>query len=147
LPSFKLQRESGSIKYGFGYDHVTDVYKVVAFFHIMVKVFKTQGMVHTLGSNYWRMVHGELPLPRVCESLIFVSGALNWIAYKDDNNHSVISFDLVTELYRRLLQPNYGGEYVQVVNLGDSRDCLCIIACSPGFYSVWLMREYGNEES
>ncbi|XP_024634621.1 F-box/kelch-repeat protein At3g23880 [Medicago truncatula] len=115
LPSFKIQGECGFVKYGFGYDHVNDVYKVVAVFSYYCgnEGFKTQGMVHTLGTNSWRMIHGELPLPR----------------------------------YRRLLQPNYGGEYVHKVNLGVLRDCLCILACSPRVYSVWLMKEYGNEES
>lgn len=151
MPSFKFQRECVFISYGFGYDHVTDVYKVVAVFSCdsVDKVSKAQGMVYTLGTNSWRMIHGDVPLPRPfdCESLVFVSGALNWIAYEDNDNHSVVSFDLVIESYRRLLPPNYGGENVCHVMLGVLRDCLCFIVHSLELSNVWLMKEYGNEES
>jgi len=151
LPSFKFQQEGVFIKYGFGYDHVTDVYKVVAVFSCdyVNKMSKSQGMVYTLGTNSWRMIQGDLPLPHRfrCESLVFVSGALNWIAYEDNDNHSVVSFGLVIESYRRLLLPNYGGENVSYVMLGVLRDCLCFVAPSLELANVWLMKEYGNEES
>ncbi|RHN67362.1 putative F-box domain-containing protein [Medicago truncatula] len=134
LPSFKIQGECGLVKYGFGYDHVKDVYKIVAVFsyYCCNEVFKTQGMVHTLGTNSWRTIQWELPLPCSCESLIYVSGALNWLC-KDNRNHSVVFFDLVIESYRRLLLPNYGGEYLDKVNLGVSRGCLCTLHVVPVF--------------
>ena len=76
-----------------------------------------------------------------------MSGALNWIAYRANGDNSVISFDLVNESSRELLQPDYGGESVPDVILSVLRDCLCIFARTHQFSTVWLMKEYGNEES
>ncbi|KEH26232.1 putative F-box domain-containing protein [Medicago truncatula] len=125
--------------FGFGYDHVFDVYKVVVIFS------KTQGMIHTLGTDTWRLINGDFPLP--VYDLKFVSGALNWIPYLKNYIHSLASFDLVTESYKRLLQPNYGAEFVYNLNLDVSRDCLRIFASRQRFFDVWLMKEYGNEGS
>ncbi|MCI09270.1 F-box/kelch-repeat protein, partial [Trifolium medium] len=66
-----------SIKYGFGYDHSNDNYKMVT-----ISVYddpKTEVNVHTLGTNCWRRIQ-EFPcgVP-VCESGKFVGGALNWV--------------------------------------------------------------------
>ena len=141
--------------YGFGYDHVNNVYKVlsITFDDLHVNSFKTKVMIYTLGTNSWRMIHGELPLPYdCCELLIFVSGAINWIALfsKNDSTNNdlcVVSFDLVNESHRNFLQPNYGGEYDKDVSLGVLRDCLCIFARRCTFSSVWMVKEYGNEES
>ncbi|KEH34028.1 F-box/kelch-repeat protein At3g06240 [Medicago truncatula] len=127
LPSFKSPPNSRPTLYGFGYDHVTNVYKVLAVFSCDFgnMVFKAQGMVHTLGTNSWRMINGELPLPdNRYESLKFVSGALHWIAYRD-NNHSVVSFNLGIESYGKFLPPNYGGEDVHNVILG-ARGIVCV---------------------
>jgi len=75
-----------------------------------------------------------------------VSAALN-LTYKKDYNHGVVSFDLVSESYKRLLQPNYGAKDVYKVILDVSRDCLCIFECRLTFIDVWLMKKYKNEES
>jgi F-box interacting protein len=149
LPTSKYSQEFGPTIYGFGYDLVNGVYKVLAIFSgcSSNNGFKTQGMIHTLGTNSWRKIRGELPLPDgIDESLKFVSGALNWIPSRD-NTHNIVSFELVNESYTTLLQPNYGGEHVDDVKLGVSNDCLCIFAHNLKFSSVWLMKEYGKEES
>ena len=75
-----------------------------------------------------------------------MSAALN-LTYKKDYNHGVVSFDLVSESYKRLLQPNYGAKDVYKVILDVSRDCLCIFECRLTFIDVWLMKKYKNEES
>jgi F-box interacting protein len=126
--------------FGFGYDHMFDVYKVLVIFS------NTQGMVYTLGTDSWRLINGEFPLPYDYD-LKFMRGALNWIPYEKNYTHSVVSFDLVTESYKRLLQPNYGAEDVYKVILGVSRDCLHIFASRRRFSDIWLMKEYGNEGS
>jgi hypothetical protein len=78
-------------------------------------------MIHTLGTNSWRMIYDELPIPiDRYELLQYVSGTLNWITvYKDgNNNRCVVSFDLVNELYRKIVEPNYGAEDVKKVDFG-----------------------------
>jgi F-box interacting protein len=129
LPSFKYDNYGYNPIFGFGYDHVHNVYKVVAIFYSVDGFFQDYGMVDTLGTNSWRLIKGEFPHPNEhYKSLKFVSGAINWIPYKKDYTHSVVSFDLVTESYKTLLQPNYGVEDMDKVILCVSRDCLCIFS-------------------
>jgi len=132
----------------FGYDSINDFYKVVAiFFYICDNgVVESQVKVHTLGTNSWRMVQGDFPVP-MGSSLKFVSGTLKWISCNDDYNE-VVSFDLANESYRKFLQPNYEG-FVDRGNviLGVLKDCLCILTPSYALSYVWLMKEYGNEVS
>ncbi|KEH26230.1 F-box protein interaction domain protein [Medicago truncatula] len=150
-PSFKYPPIRDNYEYnpifGFGYDHIFNLYKVVVIFDSVDGISKAV-MVHTLGTSSWRLINVEFPLPNAhYRSLQFASGALHWIPYRKDYTHSVDSFDLVTESYKRLLQPNYGVEDVYKVILGVSRNCLCIFACKKTFFDAWLMKEYGNEGS
>jgi F-box interacting protein len=151
LPSLKSSIKFFYIAYGFGYDPLIDNYKVVvvfgydggnAFLEIKTKV-------HTVGTNSWRMIKGDLnfhvPIDGSHE-LKFVSGALNWLVYTDGYCR-VFSVDLVNESPRKLLPPNFGGKDVYHVILGVLRGCLCISSSSRVFYSIWLMKEYGNEKS
>jgi F-box interacting protein len=124
-------------------------FKENAFLLIMDLAMSMQLMFILWGNNSWRMIHGDLHPPHRFDSklLIFVNGAFNWITYADSDNHSVVSFDLVIESYRRILPPNYEGENVRYVLLGVLRDCLCFVAYGLELSNVWLMKEYGNEES
>jgi len=127
---------------------VLAIFHLADIFHSTDGIWKGQGMVHTLGTNTWRLINGVFPFPNGYQkSLIFVSGALNWMPYKQDYTRSVVSFDLVTESYKRILQPNYGVEDVYKVILGVSSDCLCIFACTQTFFDAWLMKEYRNKGS
>ncbi|XP_061359681.1 F-box/kelch-repeat protein At3g23880-like [Gastrolobium bilobum] len=153
-PSLENQRQLGSYTiYGFGYDHFTDSYKVVAVFCYEcdsggATVYKTLVKVHTLGTNYWRRIQ-EFPsgVP-FDESGKFVSGTVNWLASATSSSSWVIvSLDLGKESYQELLQPDYGGVTVLTLTLGVLRDCLCILSHSDTFSDVWLMKDYGNKES
>jgi len=148
-PSIRKFTTLSYIVYGFGYDPLSDNYKVVAVFCYGSSngVLKAKISVHTLGICSWRMIEGNFPVPKDgLLKLNFVSGTLNWFVYTDDD-YCVVSFDLANESYRKVLPPNFGGEDVYNAILGVLRDCLCISTRSRAFYSVWLMKEYGNEKS
>ncbi|XP_058721863.1 F-box/kelch-repeat protein At3g23880-like [Vicia villosa] len=133
--------------YGFGYDHVNDNYKVVLVFRYSIN--KTQVLVHTVGTEFWKSIQkfpfGCVPLGR---SGTFVSGTINWVPLKHGRVKSksfIVSFDLRTESYRKILQPDYG-EFVpdaEELSLGVLRECLCLISYS----NVWIMKEFGNKGS
>jgi F-box interacting protein len=149
LPSLKSPIKVSYIRYGFGYDPLIDNYKVVAVFCYDSgnEILEAKTNVYTLGTNSWRMIEGNFPVPKDgLRKLTYVSGTLNWYVYTDDDL-CVVSFDLVNESHRKLLPPNFGGEDRYHVVLGVLRDCLCITTSSRAFYSVWLMKEYGNEKS
>jgi F-box interacting protein len=74
--------------YGFGYDHVTNNYKVVVVLQYYASRFemveKTEVKIHTLGTNFWKSIQ-EFPFGGVLvqRSGVYVSGTINWLACKD----------------------------------------------------------------
>jgi F-box interacting protein len=143
------------MEYGFGYDNITDNYKVVAV--SMYKcyssgILKTQSQVNvlTFGTTSWRLID-EFPFGSFGEFSDaegkFVSGTINWLVFKRDSTlQHIISLDLGTESYQEILQPEYGEQGVKMVRistLGVLRDCLCILRGR----DIWLMKEYGNRDS
>ena len=149
LPSLDIPKREGSYTiYGFGYDHFSDSYKVVAVNCFESdsngsKVYKTEVKVYTLGTDCWRRIQDFPSGVPFDGSGTFVSGTINWFAAK----WIIVSFDLEKETYQELLQPDYGAVTVVSVTLGVLRDCLCILAHSDTFSDVWLMKEYGNKDS
>lgn len=154
LPSLDIPKREGSYTiYGFGYDHFNDTYKVVAVncFESDTngsKVYKTEVKVYTLGTDYWRRIQDFPSGVPFDNSGTFVSGTINWLAAKDPyTSWIIVSLDLEEETYQYLLQPDYGAVTVNSVTLGVLRDCLCILAHGDTFSDVWLMKEYGNNDS
>ncbi|XP_057438510.1 F-box/kelch-repeat protein At3g23880-like [Lotus japonicus] len=133
--------------YGFGYDHLSDSFKVIVIFYY-VCLAETHVMVHTLGSNSWRRIQDSpcIPYWGCCHNGKFVSGAVNWLTGDGEDGfnrgHGIISLDLGKESYQEFLQPDYGIE-VDYLTMGVMRDCLCLLANS----DVWVMKEYGNNDS
>ncbi|XP_050882531.1 F-box/kelch-repeat protein At3g23880 [Lathyrus oleraceus] len=145
LPYIENPKVPYFTSYGFGYDLVSNVYKVVVVF--WCSGVKTVVKIHTLGTDFWKSVEAFpfrcVPLGR---SGIFVSGTINWLPLKDGRVRSfVVSFDLRTESYRRILQPDYGKlkPDAEQLSLGVLRDCLCLVS----HHDVWIMKEFGNKES
>ena len=65
-PSFKYPPQGDNYEYnpifGFGYDHIFNLYKVVVIFDSVDGISKAV-MVHTLGTSAWRLINEEFPLP------------------------------------------------------------------------------------
>jgi len=154
LPTLKLppSRNGYYTNYGFGYDHSTDTYKVVAFswYETVIngsRAKKSQVKVHTMGTSYWRKIQDFPGFPRT-ETGKFVSGTFNWFTYTNSASKEIIvSLDLEKESYRKLLLPDYGAVVVVRSNLTVLMDCLCILCHSNTFLDVGLMKEYGNKDS
>ncbi|XP_057428936.1 F-box/kelch-repeat protein At3g23880-like [Lotus japonicus] len=99
--------------YGFGYDHSTDRYKVVAVFCLKCDdddddevYYETQVKVHTLGTDSWRSIEDFGSGDPGNESGKFVSGTLNWLLSDD---LVIVSFDLGNESYQEHCLPVCGG--------------------------------------
>jgi F-box interacting protein len=155
LPPFENPDICQHMTYGFGYDYVTDDYKVVAFLGYCGLrdsstgdlVLKAEVKVNTLGTNFWRNIQ-DFPfdsLPDISSGGKFVSGAINWLASTSWNEgpYFIVSLDLGNESYQKILPPDYGEVHVNALSLGVLRDCLCMI-CG---HDIWIMKEYGNKES
>ncbi|XP_058784934.1 putative F-box protein At3g16210 [Vicia villosa] len=134
LPSLKSPFQRGrsvNVEYDFGYDTSIDIYKLVVIF-TNASVKKTKIKVHVLGTNSWRMIQRDIPVPAI-ESLCFVSDMFNWL---DDTDYNIISFDLNNESYNKFMLPNYGDENIASVVLDVLKSCLCIIARRNDFCDV-----------
>jgi F-box interacting protein len=138
ITKFKLLPPLGNHKWSllsFGYDHFIDDYKVVAL------SFKKVVSVNTLGTDYWRRIE-DIPYSNpICGHGLFVSGTVNWFAC-----YVIISLDLEKESYQKLRLPDFNNEN-NSWDMGVLRDCLCVFARSVEYLDVWIMKEYGNQES
>ncbi|RHN82579.1 putative F-box domain-containing protein [Medicago truncatula] len=79
---------------------------------------KSEVNVHTLGTDYWRKID-DFP----CHSLACISPG-------------------IFESYQKLLEP-----LGSCVSFGALRGCLSVVSNSDMFSDVWIMNEYGNENS
>jgi F-box interacting protein len=135
--------------YGFGYDPISDNYKVVVVFDLTITngFRKNEVKVHTLGTDSWRSV-SEFPfaIEDVQLSGQYASGTINWFVSTDikQSRCFIASFDLGNESYQKVLLPDDSGEVDEnTLCLSVFRDCLCMIYGE----DVWVMKEYGNKES
>lgn len=145
------------IRYGFGYDSVSDDYKVVKFVHSYYgHVRHSEVLVFTMKSNSWRRIQ-DFPYyfcDYECPGVL-ISSALHWFVCQNPStrySHShtprfVASFDLTNEDYQLMPLPEFPEKnfFMHLVELGG---CLCIICCyNPVRNDVWVMKDYGKKES
>ena len=135
MPPLENPREGYPFYASFGHVHFIDNYKVI------VVSDKNKVSVYTLGTSYWIRIE-DIPYSHcIFGPGVFVSGNVNWLASDDS---SILSLDLEKESYQQLLLPNSENN---LRLLDVLRDCLCIFASSDLFLDVWIMKEYGKQES
>ncbi|GJT82925.1 F-box associated domain containing protein [Tanacetum coccineum] len=128
---------------GFGYDSVSDDYKVV---HI--SGLNSCVDVYSVRTNTWKLVsHSSYDYYKTWLG-VFVNGFLHWIV-KNHSKPVIVAFSLADEKLSELLPPNLYNEvdmvshrYTKLVALGDK---LAIFNEVKG--DVWLMNEYGVQKS
>jgi len=148
-------------EFSFGYDNLTNKYKVVAFRPSDVRVL-------TLGdNNVWRNIQSFPVIPYLRISLnggVYVSNSLVWFALRNkvydaydqwDNLNPtidqfvIISLDLGTETYTQMLPPRDVDEvplFIPIISV--LMNCLCFSHCSKeNNFVIWQMREFQDEAS
>ncbi|XP_058782111.1 F-box/kelch-repeat protein At3g23880-like [Vicia villosa] len=127
------------ITYGLGYDHVSHDYKLLVLYNSFLKGVIAK--VYTLKADSWRTIK-RFPsdFGRLADygRGIYVSGTINWMI----RQCWIVSFDLVTESYQKILPPRQQTE-PKYLGLSVLRDWLCIIS----YNDVWVMKEYGILDS
>jgi F-box interacting protein len=113
----------------FGYDHFIDNYKV---------------SVNTLGTDYWTRIEGIPHYYDICGLGIFSSDFVNWLAIDESSLYFILSLDFEKESYQQLLLPEIENDSW---TLSVARDCLCVSRTSDTILNIWIMKEYGNQES
>ncbi|CAL5355729.1 unnamed protein product [Camellia sinensis] len=143
--------------YGFGYDSVTDDYKVVRIVVLKGKdgnSFHYEVKVYSLNSNSWHRVekfphNPNYPILKRTGGVL-ASGAVHWVVTQEPEIRKaglIVAFDLVREEYRMVPQPEYSDTdfVMNVEGLGGFLSVLC------NYYltrvDIWVMKDYGVKES
>ncbi|XVF39175.1 hypothetical protein PTKIN_Ptkin01aG0014400 [Pterospermum kingtungense] len=153
------------IFYGFGYDSITEDYKVVRIVQERDKM--SQIKVYSLKANTWSSRSSE-DIPNNCYITGFtptwkkggtlLSGALHWVVTKKPGYSSwIIAFDVGSEKYHEIELLDHMKDwkfYPEVLmDLGVLGGCLCMSASgshadsSVLYRELWMMKEYGVKES
>ncbi|KAL3532457.1 hypothetical protein ACH5RR_005978 [Cinchona calisaya] len=140
----------------FGFDSETNDYKVirVALFCTNYEnddSFQSEVKVYSLKNKMWRDISS---CPYFIRHLkvggMFVGDALHWIAGTSPRlgtDNLIAAFDLRTEEWRLVPRPTFkvGNFFMNLAVLGES---LCVFSnYFSDFVDIWVMKEYGVEES
>jgi len=159
MPFWYFDSDSLS-EFSFGYDSLTDKYKVVDFHHSRVRVF-------TFGDNVWKNIQSFPTHPYICtyncvNCGVYLNNSLNWLSllngvcssfyyWKDISidQFVIISLDLGMETYTQIPFP-WGFDEVP-----PAAPIVCVLMDSLCFshysrennFIIWQMKKFGFQES
>jgi molecular chaperone HtpG len=95
--------------HGFGYDHVSDDYKVIRFVYYTVFIVDSQDVhvtpdcfweIYSLRNNSWRKLNVDMPSSystnKFCN--VYMNGVCHWLQKGDDENY-LVSFNLSNHVF------------------------------------------------
>ncbi|EOA32170.1 hypothetical protein CARUB_v10015426mg [Capsella rubella] len=138
--------------YGFGFDDLTDDYKVVKL--VASSDDFLDASVYSLKADSWR---------RICNlnyehndgfytSGVHFNGAIHWVFTEGSHDQRVVvAFDLQTEEFREIPLPDEAEDCPHRFKnfvVGSLNGCLCVInSCYEVHDDIWVMNEYGVAKS
>ncbi|PON58767.1 F-box domain containing protein [Trema orientale] len=141
--------------YGLGYDAISDDYKLVRvsqFIGLDYQSFESEVKIYSLRTNEWKGIE-DLPYA-LCYTRrmgVHVNGFLHWVVIrkvKVDESELVVALDIVAESYKEVPLPESLNNNQSHLDLGVLGGCLCVVANYREIdVEVWVMREYGVQES
>ncbi|KAL3636148.1 hypothetical protein CASFOL_020695 [Castilleja foliolosa] len=137
--------------WGFGYDELSDDYKVVGIFCVFGNegLYESVVKIYSLKADSWKSIdgfEGGVPLD---DSGKFASGKIHFPATPGGSEikWNIVSLDLRTEGYGVVEQPDYG-EGCFDSYLGVLDGCICVLCNYEKVRAdVWVMKEYGVNDS
>nr|KYP70753.1 F-box/kelch-repeat protein At3g23880 family [Cajanus cajan] len=135
--------------YGFGYDHVNHVYKLVVGVHVrnVNRTAQYVTKVYNFGANSWTVIQNIFPSypSRVTGLGKFVSGTLNWFV-NSGGRCMVLSFDLVNQTRSEIMLPSPtttcgGNVWCPTLGVLGNFLYLCFYDPTEDHWAVWLMKE------
>ncbi|XP_061364040.1 F-box protein CPR1-like [Gastrolobium bilobum] len=164
LPGFECRGFPGSVvlvDFGFGFDLESGDHKIVRlvlyadwyiYDYCKHNIWTSEVKVYSFRKNSWTKVP-DLPFNdlKLCTPSVHANGALHWLVCDRDSSERVkfvIAFDLANEGYHKLLVPfNVERVSLSCLTVLDGRLCMCLNDNAKARQEVWLMKEYGVNES
>ncbi|XP_050232904.1 F-box protein CPR1-like [Mercurialis annua] len=147
----QMRSHSNYLLDGFGYDPVSDDYKVVRIRGLVGHGRKrSSGMVYSVKHNSSRRIK-EFPYKcnkhRDCGTL--VGSCLHWIGSEpDDSDKLIVAFNLEDERCRALPIPGgFQNHRYWELKLAEVGGCLTLTVNISDYVEIWAMKEYGKKES
>ncbi|XP_047333383.1 F-box protein CPR1-like [Impatiens glandulifera] len=151
LPYSSSKRYSSSNRYvvdrsyGFCYDITNDDYRVVRISLFVGEIIDYEIKIYSLRSNSWHMSEKFHHFPNLYKEKAIACGALHWTSGAEKEECWIVAFDLVTEKYRVISQPEYSGPPCHI-SLYNFEGCLSLSCyCYSNVVDVWLLNEYGEK--
>ncbi|XP_060188220.1 F-box protein At3g07870-like [Lycium barbarum] len=142
---------------GFGFDHVTNDYKVVRIVQTTYCLLPPNVELYKLSTGVWKDIsHGALSCQIFSSTPHYMNGASHWIAFKcgDEPTRSmIVLFDMHDETFSEMMLPsNLTSKVGQCDDMFLSMldESLCLVdnnynESKP--VDIWIMRDYGAPES
>ncbi|MBA0795260.1 hypothetical protein Gohar_006149 [Gossypium harknessii] len=163
LPSTEIEfpsppiRCSPSTYYGFGYDPISDDYKLIR----MVQshgnndeYFHSEAKVYSLRSNCWRRIKDVCFYLKFSREFGFLANnALHWMVFKtpQSRNKELVGFDLGSEEFRFLELPECRLDKLLWFHINAVGGDICLTSTyretDNVVVDVWIMKEYGVKQS
>ncbi|XP_058741838.1 F-box/kelch-repeat protein At3g23880-like [Vicia villosa] len=143
--------------FGFGYDSLSDTYKVVvAHFNSSELVqgsIQSEVTIYNNRDNCWRNIQSFPGFPILGETRgLYLNDTINWVAtsivdYSWNYSFYIVSLHLGNETYKQLSLPSCFGRARP--SLGILKDHLCASYddSNTTHFNLWQMNEYGVESS
>ncbi|KAK4592547.1 hypothetical protein RGQ29_016898 [Quercus rubra] len=159
-PDFVPAKESFSF-FAFGYDQISNDYKVVRVDRYTMKSaitsYYNSFYVYSLRADSWTQIfstpfhHSNVRVDSRHDEIYF-NGVHHWLGFPNEepgqryNCHIIISFDMSHEVFQIIRFPEFSTRKRK--RLAVFNDCLaCILYGITECIDIWVMREYGVEDS
>ncbi|XP_057506276.1 F-box/kelch-repeat protein At3g06240-like [Actinidia eriantha] len=145
--------------FGFGFDTVSNDFKVVRIVHLTSVEVPPEVEVYTLKSGCWKSISDKaLPyMVDVRSRQAYVNGAAHWLACtsgESDFWNLIVLFDMSSEVFREMLVPesvNRLDDGMGETSLVAFRESISLIELwvygDDPHCTVWVMKDYGVAES
>ncbi|KAI8551341.1 hypothetical protein RHMOL_Rhmol06G0178400 [Rhododendron molle] len=157
IPGYNVTFQShGSFMHcvGFGYDPVTDDFKVVRVVHTGVDCDRIppEVEIYSLKTGRWRYISDKALPVKITERYrqAYFNGAAHWMAFtRGPFRHTILAFNMSEEVFNEILVPEsitHDVSLYKMITLSVFKESLCLIQCVYGndrHCSVWIMKEYG----
>ncbi|KAL2496998.1 F-box/kelch-repeat protein [Forsythia ovata] len=140
---------------GFGFDPVSNDYKVVRITYTDLDRCLPQVELYRLSMGVWQDI-SHLSLEYIIHNRsrqAYINWATHWIARSVDGNDLILLFDMCYEVFREMILPGTlaKDDFPRNKELVIYKESLALVLCDASGveheFCVWMMEEYGVEQS